>query len=218
MKWWGWGYDDTEFRASCHPGFWPYAKSVLDVGTENFTRHEWSLDSIQLPDLRSDEPFLTKLRSRLEPHQITNDVKQRVIHSYGKGFRDLFRLRHGIAVGAPDLIVYPESEHDVCLTLRAAAERDIVLIPFGGGSNIAGCIERMDTRRMCVSLDMRRMRRVLVVDKRSFTAQIEAGVFGPDLEAQLAMHGMTLGHFPGLVSALHFGRVDRHAIGGYAKR
>jgi alkyldihydroxyacetonephosphate synthase len=49
---------------------------------------------------------------------------------------------------------------------------------------------------MCVSLDMRRMRRVLAVDRRSFTAQIEAGVFGPDLEQQLAAHGMTLGHFP----------------------
>ena len=101
-----------------------------------------------------------------------------------------------MAAGAPDLIVYPESERDVCVTLRAAAERDIVLIPFGGGSNIAGCLERGDARRMCVSLDMRRMRRVLAVDRRSFTAQIEAGVFGPDLEDQLGAHGMTLGDFP----------------------
>ncbi|HTU41287.1 MAG TPA: FAD-binding oxidoreductase, partial [Candidatus Aquilonibacter sp.] len=46
------------------------------------------------------------------------------------------------------------------------------------------------------SLDMRRMRRVLEVDTRSFTARIEAGVFGPDLEAQLGAYGMTLGHFP----------------------
>ena len=49
---------------------------------------------------------------------------------------------------------------------------------------------------MCVSLDMRRMHRVLRVDRRSFTAQIEAGIFGPDLEEQLSAHGMTLGHFP----------------------
>jgi alkyldihydroxyacetonephosphate synthase len=49
---------------------------------------------------------------------------------------------------------------------------------------------------MCVSLDMRRMRRLLAVDRRSFTAQIEAGVFGPDLEEQLGAHGLTLGHFP----------------------
>jgi len=196
MKWWGWGYEDAEFRASRHPGFWPYAKSVLDIENDEFSSREWSLQSINLPEARADERFLTTLRACLAPHQITNDPKERVIHSYGKGFRDLFRLRHGMAAGAPDLIVYPQSERDVCLTIRAAAERDVVLIPFGGGSNIAGCLERMDPSRMCVSLDMRRMRRVLSVDERSFTAQIEAGVFGPDLEEQLSAYGMTLGHFP----------------------
>ncbi len=196
MKWWGWGYEDVEFRASRHPDFWPFARSVLDIESDEFPRHEWNLESIELPEGHVDEPFVAKLRACLAPGQITSDTKERVTHAYGKGFRDLFRLRHGIAIGAPDLIVYPESEHEVSLTVRAAAERDIVLIPFGGGSNIAGCLERMDSRRMCVSLDMRRLRRVLSVDKRSFTAQIEAGVFGPDLEEQLAAHGMTLGHFP----------------------
>jgi alkyldihydroxyacetonephosphate synthase len=196
MKWWGWGYEDAEFCASHHPDFWPYAKSVLDIESDHFTRREWSLKSIELPEAFADEPFLAKLRSCLKPSQIADGAKERVIHSYGKGFRDLFRLRSGMAAGAPDLIVYPESERDVCLTVRAAAERDVVLIPFAGGSNIAGCLERMDLRRMCVSLDMRRMRRVLAVDRRSFTAQIEAGVFGPDLEEQLAESGMTLGHFP----------------------
>jgi len=196
MKWWGWGYEEAEFRAGNHPNFWPFAKSVLDIDGNDFTRREWNLDSIELPEPCADEPFLSKLRACLAPSKITSDPKERIIHAYGKGFRDLFRLRHGIASGAPDLIIYPESERDVCLILRAAAERDIVLIPFGGGSNIAGCLERMDARRMCVSLDMRRMRRVLAVDKRSFTAQIEAGVFGPDLEEQLRIHGTTLGHFP----------------------
>jgi alkyldihydroxyacetonephosphate synthase len=196
MKWWGWGHEDAEFRASHHPDFWPFAKSVLDIESDDFPGREWNLDSIELPERFVDEQFLAKLRTSLASSQITDDAKERVIHSYGKGFRDLFRLRHGIAAGAPDLVVYPESERDVSLTLRAAAERDIVLIPFGGGSNIAGCLERMDARRMCVSLDMRRMRRVLAVDQRSFTAQVEAGVFGPDLEEQLAAHGMTLGHFP----------------------
>jgi alkyldihydroxyacetonephosphate synthase len=196
MKWWGWGYEDAEFRASHHPGFWPFAKSVLDIDGDDFTKRDWNLDSINPPELCTDEPFLAKLRAGLEPSQITCDPKERIIHAYGKGFRDLFRLRSGMAAGAPDLIVYPESERDVCLVLRAAAERNIVLIPFGGGSNIAGCLERMDARRMCVSLDMRRMRRVLAVDRHSFSAQIEAGVFGPDLEEQLRAKGMTLGHFP----------------------
>lgn len=196
MKWWGWGNEETEFNAQAHPGFWPYAKNVLGIEREDFEKREWKIEDIELPESRVDEPFLGKLRAFLAPSQISDDAKERVVHAYGKGFRDLFRLRSGAAVRAPDLVVYPESERDVCLTLRAAAERDVTVIPFGGGSNISGCLERMDTRRPAVSLDMRRMRRVLDVDVHSCTAQIESGIFGPDLEQQLAAHGVTLGHFP----------------------
>jgi alkyldihydroxyacetonephosphate synthase len=196
MKWWGWGSEDAQFSAHAHPGFWPYAKRVLEIEEDNFPVREWNLESIEVPEALLDQRFLAQLHSFLDSTQISHDPKERVIHAYGKGFRDLFRLRHGLAAGAPDLVVYPESERDVCLTLRAAAERDVAVIPFGGGSNISGCLERMDRRRMSVSLDMRRMRRVLEVDSSSFAARIEAGVFGPDLEAQLGARGITLGHFP----------------------
>jgi len=196
MKWWGWGNEDVVFNAQAHPGFWPYARAELGIERDDFTRREWKLEAVELPEPLIDERFLLRLRSFLEPTQISNQLKERVIHAYGKGFRDLFRLRRGLARGAPDLVVYPESERDVCLTLRAAAERDVMLIPFGGGSNISGCLERTEAGRMSVSLDMRRMRRVLAVDVPSCTARMEAGIFGPDLEQQLGAYGVTLGHFP----------------------
>jgi alkyldihydroxyacetonephosphate synthase len=196
MKWWGWGNEDAEFRPLAHPDFWPYAKSVLGIEGDNFSTREWNLASIELPEARRDERFLAQLHSFLAPTQISDHAKERVVHAYGKGFRDLFRLRRGVATGAPDLVVYPQSENEVCLILRAALTRDVVVIPFGGGSNISGCLERMESGRMCVSLDMRRLRRVLSVDTRSFTARIEAGPYGPDLEEQLAANGLTLGHFP----------------------
>jgi alkyldihydroxyacetonephosphate synthase len=196
MKWWGWGNEDAEFNAQTHPGFWPYARTELGIEQDDFSKREWNLESVELPELCIDERFLDKVRSFLEPTQISDHPKERVLHAYGKGFRDLFRLRRGLATGAPDLVVYPQSERDVCLTLRAAAERDVMVIPFGGGSNISGCLERMESRRMSVSLDMRRMRRVLAVDAASCTARIETGIFGPDLEQQLGCNGMTLGHFP----------------------
>jgi alkyldihydroxyacetonephosphate synthase len=196
MKWWGWGDEDVRFNAAAHPGFWPYAKSVLEIEGDEFDTPQWELDDLALPDARVDGPFLTKLRSFLAATQVSDNKKERVIHAYGKGFRDLFRLRHGLANDAPDLVVYPQSEREVCLTLRAAADRDVVVIPFGGGSNISGCLERSDAGRMTVSLDMCRMRRVLGVDAHSCTARIEAGIFGPDLEQQLGRCGLTLGHFP----------------------
>ncbi|HXY07227.1 MAG TPA: FAD-binding oxidoreductase [Terriglobales bacterium] len=196
MKWWGWGNEDAEFNPQAHPGFWTYARTELGIERDDFERREWKLEAVQLPQPSIDERFLARLCSFLKPTQISDQRKERVIHAYGKGFRDLFRLRRGLAMGAPDLVVYPENERDVCLTLRAAAERDVMVIPFGGGSNISGCLERMEAGRMLVSLDMRRLRRVLAVDRPSGTARIETGIFGPDLEQQLAADGLTLGHFP----------------------
>jgi alkyldihydroxyacetonephosphate synthase len=47
-----------------------------------------------------------------------------------------------------------------------------------------------------VSIDLRRMDRVLEVDPSSNAARIQAGATGPGLEGQLREHGLTLRHFP----------------------
>src|SRR6202451_33229 len=196
MKWWGWGDEEVGFHSAAHPGLWPDAKAVLAVEHDEIDAPHVPIEAVQLREAIRHDAFLTDVQLAMRADQICDSRRERVIHAYGKGFRDLFRLRRGSAEGAPDLVIYPENENDVLATLRAAARHDVMVIPFGGGSNISGCLERMETRRMAVSLDMRRMRRVLAVDAKSFTARAEAGVFGPDLEEQLGAHGMTLGHFP----------------------
>jgi alkyldihydroxyacetonephosphate synthase len=196
MKWWGWGDEEVGFDSRSHPGLWPYAKAVLDVEKDDVDAPPVPIEAVSLRDAIRHDGFLAEVRLWMRADQICDSRRERVIHAYGKGFRDLFRMRRGMAEGAPDLVLYPENERDVLMTLRAAARHDVVVIPFGGGSNIAGCLERSESRRMAVSLDMRRMRRVLAVDTESFTARIEAGAFGPDLEAQLNCYGLTLGHFP----------------------
>jgi alkyldihydroxyacetonephosphate synthase len=47
-----------------------------------------------------------------------------------------------------------------------------------------------------VALDLRRMTRLVEVDTVSGTATLEAGLLGPEAEALLAEHGLTIGHFP----------------------
>jgi len=196
MKWWGWGDEGVSFNSSAHPGAWPYAKAQLEVEGDRVNAPVSEIEAVCLPDAVRHDGFLTDLQLCVRADQNSDSRRERVIHAYGKGFRDLFRMRRGLAEGAPDLVLYPENENDVVMSLRAAARHDVVIIPFGGGSNIAGCLERLERRRMTVSLDMRRMRRVLAVDVESLTARIEAGVFGPDLEEQLNGDGLTLGHFP----------------------
>ena len=196
MKWWGWGYEDVFFDDSDKPALWPYLKSELDIVEEESTPSV-KFEEIELPERKINGGFLEAVKVELDESQIADDKKTRLIHSTGKSFRDLWRLRHGIIKCAPDCVVFPENEEDVAAIVSAAHEQGVVLIPFGAGSNIAGCLEPRDRDgRMVVSLDMCRMHKVLEVDQRSLTARIQPGVYGQHMEDQLLEHGVTLGHFP----------------------
>ena len=196
MKWWGWGYEDVTFDDSTKPELWPYLKRELGVGEIRWDKPV-AFEEVTLPEQKNNEAFLAAIQAGLGDGQIVDDKKSRLVHAAGKSFRDLWLMRHGQVQFAPDCVVYPDTEEDVALVVRAAHEHGVVLVPFGGGSNIVGCLVPSDRGgRMVVSLDMCRMHRVLEVDRYSLTARIQPGVYGQHLEDQLAEHGVTLGHFP----------------------
>jgi alkyldihydroxyacetonephosphate synthase len=71
------------------------------------------------------------------------------------------------------------------------------VIPFGGGTNVTDALRcPQNERRSIVSLDLRRMNRVLWIDPVNQTAEIQAGATGSQIEEQLRAHGFTLGHEP----------------------
>ena len=196
MKWWGWGHEDVTFDDSTKPELWPYLKRELGVDEIRWEKPV-AFEDVTLPEQKKNEAFLAAIQAGLGDGQVVDDKKSRLVHAAGKSFRDLWLMRHGQVQFAPDCVVYPDTEEDVALVVRAAHEHGVVLVPFGGGSNIAGCLVPSDRGgRMVVSLDMCRMHRVLEVDRYSLTARIQPGVYGQHLEDQLAEHGVTLGHFP----------------------
>ena len=196
MKWWGWGHEDVTFDDSTKPELWPYLKRELGVDEIRWEKPV-AFEDVTLPEQKNNEAFLAAIGAELGYGQVVDDKKSRLVHAAGKSFRDLWLMRHGQVQFAPDCVVYPDTEEDVALVVRAAHEHGVVLVPFGGGSNIAGCLVPSDRGgRMVVSLDMCRMHRVLEVDRYSLTARIQPGVYGQHLEDQLAEHGVTLGHFP----------------------
>ena len=196
MKWWGWGYEDITFNDSEKPELWPYLKRELGIDEIRWNK-PINFDEITLPDQKNNDAFLVALEQKLNSDQIVKDKKTRLIHAAGKSFRDLWLIRHGNIKFAPDCVIFPNNENDVVSIVNAAKENGVVLIPFGGGSNIAGCLEPKDHHnRMVVSLDMCRMHKVIEIDQYSLIARIQPGVYGQHLEDQLAEHGVTLGHFP----------------------
>jgi len=121
---------------------------------------------------------------------------ERVSHGLGKAYRDIVRGFRGEFRNAPDLVAFPRDESEIETVLSWAEAEGAAVIPFGGGTSVVGGIEPRLGERPVVTMDLRRLDRVLEVDPESLAARIQAGATGPVLEDQLREHGLTLRHFP----------------------
>ena len=190
LKHWGWGYEDQQRPKDQVEGI---ARAVTDrLGFEvDEIEEPVPLDSVELaePRLRPPKRFA---------EMFSADRYERIAHSLGKAYRDVVRGFRGEFLNPPDLVAYPESPEDVDVILNFCADEKAAAIPFGGGTSVVGGVEPrgLEEYRGVVTVDMRRMDRVLEVDPISMAARIQAGATGPRLEEQLRVHGLTLRHFP----------------------
>jgi len=150
---------------------------------------------------------------------VVEDDEYRVIHAFGRGVRDLVRVRRGQFGRLPDAVVYPGNEDDVVAVVNAAVAHDAVVIPYGGGSNIVGALEAVPTEtRQVLSIDMGRMNKVVEIDEASGLARIEAGVLGPGHGGPAQCQGLDDGALPRLVRVVDTRRLDRDSLDGHAVR
>jgi len=126
------------------------------------------------------------------------DVHARASHALGKSYGDIVQGLRGRFEHPPDFVARPRGEGDVERVLEWCAASSVAAIPFGGGTSVVGGVTPAvgPDYNGAVSLDMGALDRVLDVDTISRSAWIQAGTLGPDLERQLAQHGLTLRHFP----------------------
>jgi alkyldihydroxyacetonephosphate synthase len=191
-KFWGWGVSSCPFPQ-------PALQSVRASLAARFGMAPPASRPVpELAALRMPEPSIAVPAPFAEV--VTAARYHRAAHTYGKAFRDIVRALDGDFAGAPDLVAYPRDEDDITRLLRWAGEAGVAVIPFGGGSSVVGGVEadRATRERFAavLSLDLCRLDRVLEVDRASRCARVQAGTYGPALEAQLKPHGCTLRHFP----------------------
>ncbi|GAB2540874.1 FAD-binding oxidoreductase [Brachybacterium huguangmaarense] len=197
-KWWGWGLDDVRFRWDNKPAFPGFAHAKIGIDLPSLPPAvEPRLEDFEVPASRLGDDARDALAEVLGADTVVTDDEIRVVHSFGRSVRDLFRVRTGDFARLVDAVVYPGTEEEVERVLRIVLEKDLVLIPYGGGSCISGSVTPdVDETRPIVTMNLGRMRRVLSIDDTAGLAVVEAGVYGPDLEEQLNEKGWTLGHFP----------------------
>ena len=156
------------------------------------------LEAIRLPPPKLAPDVLARLRAACGEDGVRTSAFERVTHAVGRSLPDLFRLRRGEIETVPDAVVVPAEEGAVAAVLRVAAEANLAVVPFGGGSSVVGGVEPRTAAGQAgaLSLDTTRLDRLLRLDPESRTATFQAGIDGPSLEAALAQRGYTLGHFP----------------------
>ncbi|HVB71033.1 MAG TPA: FAD-binding oxidoreductase [Acidimicrobiales bacterium] len=93
----------------------------------------------------------------------------------------------------PGLVARPTTSGQVAEVLRRAGARGVAVTAQGGRSGVVGGAVAPDGG---VALDMTGLNRVLEIDDVSGLVRVEAGCFGPELEAATRARGWTVGHHP----------------------
>ncbi|PCI58548.1 MAG: FAD-binding oxidoreductase [Gammaproteobacteria bacterium] len=220
-RWNGWG-DDSISMALPHS-----AEMFLqqELGTAK------PLTDISLVDATAKVPA-TRLTA-LQQQQFTwlsIDKEQRLRHAKGQSLPDWLAMRSGDIDNFPDAVAFPENRQDIQNLLQWSQQENIELIPYGGGTSVAGHINPEKSERCIVTVDMSRLNQLHHLDEQSQIATFGAGTMGPMVEAQLRAKGYTLGHFPqsfelstigGWVASrssgqqsLRYGRIEQLFAGG----
>lgn len=193
--WYGWG--DPARAKPLGPGALEFLRSTLGLASVAPVHPPVDLAEVRVGPASLRETVLAELRAITGAEHVAIDATERILHAGGKSTPDLLRRRAGDALDAPDAVIFPGSAEEVREILALCVERKLAVVTFGGGTSVVGGVEPLRGRfDGIITLDMRRMNRLLHLDPLSRTASFEAGIRGPAIEAALAPHGLTLGHFP----------------------
>ncbi len=197
-KWNGWGWTEQLDELSHNERVWDWIAGELGMA-ELLPTPPVPLEEIVLAPSRLDPTDLNALAEVVGEAWVKVSRHERASHARGKSYHDLLYLRAGDLTGAtPDAVIYPANPLETLEVIQRCAERNIAVVPTGGGSSVVGGVTATarEGQAAVIALNTTRMNRVLTIDEEAMTAVVEAGVYGPDLEDQLAEHGLTLGHYP----------------------
>ncbi|MEA1881784.1 MAG: FAD-binding oxidoreductase [Candidatus Marinimicrobia bacterium] len=213
---WGhkWGYKDTEFIlnddrtvtmtgnryelcGSKMPDFIPYVEEMLDVEINpDDTLSEIGDKPVNLPNI--DAPFLTKIKSDFPEDRYSLKDEDRLVHSHGQTTsEEVYKILYNRIDRTVDMVFYVESDDETQRLINIAAEYDVCLVPFGGGTSVSSALKIPESEtRMVISVDLRRMNQVEWINEKDRRICAQAGITGSDLEAWLGERGFCVGHEP----------------------
>lgn len=214
---WGhkWGYKDSSFIINDDnsitftgaryegisgerlPYLIPFVTKVLDTEI-NKTPYFKEVKKKFVSERTLNKSFIFDIESTFAKDKLSFSDDERVLHSHGQNSPDeVFKVLYDKLEKFTDLIIYVETEEDVVLLINLAKKHNVCLVPFGGGTNVTNALQLpKNENRMIVTVDTRRLNKIISIDQKNLLVEVEAGITGKALEDQLQKKGYTTGHQP----------------------
>lgn len=181
-RWNGWGDTATDYELT------PAALAFLNarVGA-----------SQPLQDVAKESILARVPASRLDGEEgLDTDAEARLLRAHAESFPDWLAKKTGVTGPYPDAVARPGSHEELTAIMTRAQSAGWQLIPFAGGTSVAGHLSVPADAPPVLSLDLSGLNRLTHLDDIARLATFQAGTAGPQVEAQLKAHGYRLGHFP----------------------
>jgi alkyldihydroxyacetonephosphate synthase len=197
-SWWGWGARPKRADATA-------ARLVADLERRWGSLPVVAERDVQLGTAESPRGTIERLRDALGADAVRDDPPTRARHAIGQSYPELLDAQHGVVTDPPLAVLAPTSSEQIAIALTQARALGLAVVPYGGGTSVTGGVAGPPDAHVVLSL--RGLRGLRSIDAASRVALVDAGILGPELEAALGAHGLTLGHFPQ--------SFDRSTVGGW---
>ena len=187
--------------------FVPFLSSIANIPINTFDTISPKTDLTNYYDFlenASKANIKKEIKNLLTKHKIeyTHSGEEILSHSHGQlGADEVWRIHSGDykKIQCVDLVVYPTTTEQIkILYTTIQSFTNTKLIPFGGGTNVTGCllIHRENETDYYISVDMRKYNKILQVNIENKYAIIQSGACGKEIEKCLNAQGFTMGHEP----------------------
>lgn len=145
-----------------------------------------------MPNL-DDADLAARLATVLPVGRVAHDRVTRIAYSRDASPLSIKSSMRDTSPHIPRAVVWPETTTEVQGIIGVARAIGLPLIPYGGGSGIVGSALAGPN---ALIVDMKRMDRILEIDRTSMTVHVQAGMLGMIFEDRLNAGGLTCGHLP----------------------
>lgn len=160
------------------PKFKEWAETIIGLDTSHVLEPQKEL---QVDAVIENIAFIEAIKSKVD--EISTNKMSRIFHSHGHSLQELYLLRNSKLARTVDYVIYITSHEQAEHLIKMAKTHNVVLIPFGGGTNVTESLMCNPLeKRTIVSVDVTRMNKIKWVDKNNMMACVEAGIIGKDLE------------------------------------